>query len=137
MSQTDFHELMEHVTITKKDGVFVINIDAPIAIANSNNILVTGKNILIMSQGTTQIESEMLHLNALEKYPSIRKTLISNITSLGHDLIKSVSMSNSLENAKQIINTFIGEKFSRNTNIKSVIKKETIRIPDHGNHFSE
>ena len=137
MSQTDFHELMEHVTITKKDGVFVINIDAPIAITNSNNLLVTGKNILIMSQGTTQIESSMLHLNALEKYPSIRKSLISNITSLGHDLIKSISKSNSLENAKQIINTFIGEKFSRNTRIKSVIKKETIRISDHGNHFSK
>ena len=131
MSQTDFYELLEHVTITKQDGVFVINIDAPIAITNSSNLLVTGKNILIMSQGTTQIEAGMLHLNALEKYPSVRKSLISNITSLGHNLIKCISKANSLENAKQIINTFIGEKFSRNTRIKSVLKKETVRIPNN------
>ena len=137
MSQSNFYELMEHVTITKKDGVFVINIDAPIAISNSNNLLITGKNILIMSQGTTQIEAEMLHLNALSKHPNVRKSIIQNITSAGHNLIKAVAKAESLENAANIIKSFLITNFSRTLSVKSVIKKETIRIPDHDKHFSK
>lgn len=137
MSSSDIHEFLEHVSITKRDGVFVIDIDAPVIINNTDNIIVTGKNLLVVTKGVTQIESQFIYLNSLEKHPRVRSAIIKQISSLGQSFIKLVSKGESLSEIKQIIDQFLVTNFGRTLSVKSVLKKEVIKVPSDDNTISK
>ena len=137
MSSSDIHEFLEHVSITKRDGVFVIDIDAPVIINNTDNIIVTGKNLLVVTKGVTQIESQFIYLNSLETHPRVRSAIIKQISSLGQSFIKLVSKGESLSEIKQIIDQFLVTNFGRTLSVKSVLKKEVIKVPSDDNTISK
>ena len=137
MLSSEAYEFLEHVSITKQDGVFVINIDAPIAITSPDNIIINGKNILVLTKGITQIESEYIHLNSLEKHKQVRLAIIENITSIGQKFIQTVSKARSLINAKQLVNSFLETHFSRTLSVKAVLKKETFKVTENDDSISK